>query len=196
MNNGQVALAVGASYLLGRLHKARWALALAGVAAGRRLRSGKGAGGLLKAPAQLGELAGTVRGQLLSAGKKAAVAAASSQIDKLSDRLEDRAASLRSGPGRPEADQEAEDEEPEEAEPEEAEPAAEDEQRTEEQQQTRPRDRGGPSEGRGGRAAARRTGAAPTRKTPERTGAAQKTAAGRTAKKTAAGLPGRRTRGW
>ncbi len=108
MKNGRMALCLVGGYLLGRFHKMRWALGLAGVAAGRRLRgSGGGAlGDLLKAPAldQLQHL----RGELLAAGRTAAVAMASNRIDALSDRLQERAASLRAEPSgeRPEAAEE------------------------------------------------------------------------------------------
>ena len=118
MNNGRMALCLAGGYLLGRFHKMRWALGLAGVAAGRRLRA-KGAGALaevLKAPAldQLQHL----RGELLAAGRTAAVAMAGNRIDALSDKLQERAASLRTEPsrGRPEAAEGEEREEPEERE--------------------------------------------------------------------------------
>ena len=98
MKNITVAAALGAGYLLGRSHKTKLALALAGVAAGKRLKAGAGptghAGELLKS-SPVEELIESLRGELVEAGKKAAVAAASKRVDSLSDRLQQRADSLR-----------------------------------------------------------------------------------------------------
>ena len=95
MKNAQVALALAGGYLLGRLHKMRWALALAGVAAGKRLRAdGLLPTGVLKSP-EMERLAKDIRGELLSAGRTAAVAAVGTRINELSDRMGERAASLR-----------------------------------------------------------------------------------------------------
>lgn len=97
-NNGQVALAFASGYLCGRGHRMRSALALAGLAAGKRLATGRGAGGpegLMSS--ELGKLSHEVRGQLMAAGRSAAMSAASHRIDALSDRLEQRATALRSG---------------------------------------------------------------------------------------------------
>ncbi|MEU7244752.1 hypothetical protein [Streptomyces sparsogenes] len=97
-NNGQVALAFTSGYLCGRGHRMRSALALAGLAAGKRLVAGRGAGGpegLMSS--ELGKLSHEVRGQLMAAGRSAAMSAASHRIDALSDRLEQRATALRSG---------------------------------------------------------------------------------------------------
>lgn len=121
MKNGQVALALAGGYLLGRSHKMWWALTLAGMAAGSRLRPSGGAAGakLLKSP-ELSKLTDTVRDELLSAGKTAAVAAAGSRIDSLSDRMHRRASALRAGPEAEEArdeEEEPRDEEEEEVEP-------------------------------------------------------------------------------
>lgn len=95
----RLALAVGIGYLLGRTRKLRLALALAGVGAGRRL--GGGPGGLVKQGTKLlgsspevKALTETVRGRLIDAGKAAAVTAANSQIDALSDRLQERTRSM------------------------------------------------------------------------------------------------------
>ncbi|GAA2335795.1 hypothetical protein [Streptomyces cuspidosporus] len=99
-NNGQVALAFTSGYLCGRGHRMRSALALAGLAAGKRLVTGRGAGGpegLMSS--ELGKLSHEVRGQLMAAGRSAAMSAASHRIDALSDRLEQRATALRSGSG-------------------------------------------------------------------------------------------------
>lgn len=100
MKNAQAALALATGYLLGRSHKGRLALALAGMAAGRRLRAAGGGHGaeLLKSP-EVNRLVEDVRGQLFDAGRAAAVHAAGRRIDSLSDRLEQRTAALRSVPG-------------------------------------------------------------------------------------------------
>lgn len=99
MNTGTAALAVTGGYLLGRFHKARWAMALAGAAAGRRMRSGNG-GGLLKSE-EFGKITENLRGELAAAGKAAAVAATARQIDAVSDRLAERTQALRAGPEGP-----------------------------------------------------------------------------------------------
>jgi hypothetical protein len=90
----RVALAVAAGYLLGRTKKMRLALMVA--AAGATGSLGGSPKDLLKRGiAQLGsvpelaELTDTVRGELLSAAKAAAVTAASNQITSLSGRLQD-----------------------------------------------------------------------------------------------------------
>ncbi|GLW11954.1 hypothetical protein Misp01_70820 [Microtetraspora sp. NBRC 13810] len=98
----RVALAVAAGYLIGRRRRSR------------------GEGGLLSeklkglgATSELGNLTGRIRGDLLEIGKAAAVAATSRQIDSLSNKLHDRAESLRS-PGKRAApeDEESYEEEP------------------------------------------------------------------------------------
>ena len=92
MKNGQVALAFTGGYLFGRGHRVGLALTLAGMAAGRRLASGHLPGGVQDlASSEIGRL----RGQLVSAGRSAALSAASHRMDALSDRLEERASSLR-----------------------------------------------------------------------------------------------------
>ncbi|KAK1177482.1 hypothetical protein B7755_004470 [Streptomyces sp. NBS 14/10] len=96
-NNGEVALAFTSGYLLGRGHRMRSALALAGVTAGRRLVSGRGLPGPVPGTSELGKLGHEVRDQLMAAGRSAAMSAASHRIDALSDRLEQRADALRHG---------------------------------------------------------------------------------------------------
>ncbi|MFI0776592.1 hypothetical protein [Streptomyces sp. NPDC021212] len=92
MKNGQVALAFTGGYLFGRGHRVGLALTLAGMAAGRRLTSGHLPGGVQDlASSEIGRL----RGELVSAGRSAALSAASHRMDALSDRLERRASSLR-----------------------------------------------------------------------------------------------------
>jgi hypothetical protein len=105
------ALAVGAGYVLGRRRKMRMAAMLAGATAvggigglgGSVLRRGAKAVGsseLLDGVApQLGEVAGKVRGDLLDAGKAAALAAVTGRIDSLTDSLHERADTLRAPAG-------------------------------------------------------------------------------------------------
>lgn len=117
MKNGQVPVALASAYFLGRSHKMRWALPLVGIAAGSRLRPGGGEIGtkLLNSP-EINKLTQTLRDELLSAGKTAAVAAVGSRIDSLSDRMQRRASSLRAGPEAEEPRDEEEEEEPAEEE--------------------------------------------------------------------------------
>ncbi|TQK42651.1 hypothetical protein FBY35_4079 [Streptomyces sp. SLBN-118] len=132
MKNGQVALALTAGYALGRTHKMRWALALAGItAAGRGMGAGRLAAGAAKSP-ELSRLTHDVREQLMSAGRKAVVATASNRMDSLSDRLQSRTESLRV---KPEAEETEESEEPEDREetPDEEDTEEEDEGAEEEQ---------------------------------------------------------------
>ena len=103
----QVALAVGAGYLLGRRRKARLTMALGtaaltgglGGAAGRLL--GKAGGGALpgellgKLGPEVGQITDMVRGELFELGKTAARAAVNSQVDALTGKLHERAGSLR-----------------------------------------------------------------------------------------------------
>jgi hypothetical protein len=102
-NKGQVALAVGAGYLLGRRRKMRLALVLGTAAAtggfggfaGQILRRGAKLAGsndvLGKVSPELGEITDMVRGDLLDAGKAAAMTAVRSRIDRMSDTLHDQA---------------------------------------------------------------------------------------------------------
>ncbi|GAA2797361.1 hypothetical protein GCM10020219_080660 [Nonomuraea dietziae] len=93
-------MAVAAGYYLGRRHKLRMATALA--AAGLASRIKRGEGGLLQqgtkligSSPELQQLTKSLRGELMEAGKAAAVAATSRQIQALSSRLLDRTESLR-----------------------------------------------------------------------------------------------------
>lgn len=103
----RAAVAIGVGYVLGRRRKMRVATVLAvgaatgGIAGlgGSALKRGAQALGstdaLGKLGPQFGEIADTVRGDLVDAGKAAAVAAVSGRIDALTDSLHDRAESLR-----------------------------------------------------------------------------------------------------
>jgi hypothetical protein len=103
----QAALAIGAGYLLGRRRKMRLATMAAAAAAtgglgrlgGPALQRGiKMLGSteaLGKFAPQLTELADTVRGDLIDAGKAAATAAVSNRIESLTDSLHERAEMVR-----------------------------------------------------------------------------------------------------
>ena len=111
----QIAVAVVGGYVLGRSRKTRLAILLALAAAG----GGKlpiGPEDLLrKSPlgGPLDKLTGDLRSQIVDAGMNVAKKAASSRIDSLSDRLQERAETLRGTGGRAETEAE----EPEEEEP-------------------------------------------------------------------------------
>lgn len=96
----RMGLALTAGYVLGRLHKMKWALALAAFAGRGRLPGG--AGGLLQQGAkllssspELTKLTEEMRGQLVEAGKAAAVAAVSGKINSVSDELRERSDAMR-----------------------------------------------------------------------------------------------------
>jgi hypothetical protein len=95
----QIAVGIVGGYLLGRSHKTRLAVLMALAAAAGRLpvdpgdllrRTPLGAEG-----GPLDKLTGDLRGQLVDAGKSVAMAAASSRIDSLSDKLQQRADRMR-----------------------------------------------------------------------------------------------------
>ncbi|MFF0816681.1 hypothetical protein ACFYVR_16240 [Rhodococcus sp. NPDC003318] len=90
-----LAAGVGAGYVLGRTHRMKLALMLAGGALTGRLPTGPGglmkqATGALGSSTELGRLTESVRGELAGAARAAAVAAAANRIDALSDRLQHR----------------------------------------------------------------------------------------------------------
>lgn len=104
----QAAVAIGVGYVLGRRRKMRTAtLLVAATAAGggmggigeavlRRGAKALGSTDMLgKVAPQLGEITDAVRGDLLNAGKAAAVAAVNGRIESLTDSLHDRAQTLR-----------------------------------------------------------------------------------------------------
>jgi hypothetical protein len=99
-SKAQIAVAVAAGYALGRRQKLRLALALA--VAGATGRLGSRQRGLLQqgikvlsSSPEVEKITAGVRDGLMEAGKAAAVAAASKQINSLSSKLSDRAESLR-----------------------------------------------------------------------------------------------------
>ena len=92
-SKGQMAMAVGAGYMLGRTHKMKLALMLAGFGASRRFPGGslgvlnEGRKLLADSP-EVAKLGATVRKELMNAAKAAAVTAASQRIDSLNTRLQ------------------------------------------------------------------------------------------------------------
>ena len=102
-----MALAIAAGYVLGRRHKLRTAALVAGAVATGRLSALGGAavkrktkiggsGSLLETMApQIGEIASTVRGELVDAGKAAGAAVVNNRIESLSDSLHQRTEALR-----------------------------------------------------------------------------------------------------
>jgi len=93
MSNGaKVAMAVGAGYMLGRTKKMRLALMLAAAGVTGKFPSsptalvGKGLKSL-GASADVTQLTEQLRGELLAAGRAAALSAATNQIESLNDRL-------------------------------------------------------------------------------------------------------------
>ncbi|MEN0135094.1 MAG: hypothetical protein AAGC80_08090 [Rhodococcus sp. (in: high G+C Gram-positive bacteria)] len=91
---GQIALAVGAGYMLGRTKKMKLALMLAAGGASRQFPSGGSLGllnegrKLLAESPEVAKLGKTVRHELMNAAKTAAVTAASQRINSLNSRLE------------------------------------------------------------------------------------------------------------
>lgn len=92
----RVALGVAGGYFLGRTKKMKLAMMLAGMAAGRQaggpgalLSQGKS---LLNASPELSKLSDELRGRLLDAGKGAALAVATRQVESLTDRVAGRVA--------------------------------------------------------------------------------------------------------
>jgi hypothetical protein len=94
----RVALGVAGGYLLGRTKKMKLAMMLAGMAAGRQAGGPgellKGGSKLLTSTPELTRLTDDVRGRLLEAGKGAALAVATRQVEALTDRVGRRVESL------------------------------------------------------------------------------------------------------
>lgn len=133
-STSRVGAAVAAGYFLGRFKKLRLALIVGSALANKNVRS-RGLGFLQQGTQSLGsspevkKLSDQVTSQLVDAGKAAAVTAAASRIDQLSDSLNERSSQLRevadvSGEGSPaegSEDEAAVDEGPDEDAPEEPE---------------------------------------------------------------------------
>lgn len=107
----EVALAIGAGYLLGRTRKMRLAMMVAtagatgGLGKAARVVAERGSQRVSASP-ELAKIAQTVQGELLQAVRTAAVTAASSRIDSLSSKLTERAQGV---PGRGKGKDEDED---------------------------------------------------------------------------------------
>jgi hypothetical protein len=107
----QTALALGVGYILGRRRKMRLTTMLAigaatggigsvgGAAVKRGMKMLGSTEALGKVAPQLGEIADTVRGDLLDAGKAAAVAVATNRIGSLTDSLHEHAQRIREPAG-------------------------------------------------------------------------------------------------
>lgn len=107
MKGTQTALALGVGYVLGRRRKMRLTMMLAvaaatggaGGAGGAAVRRGVKMLGstemLSKVAPQVGEIADTLRDDLVDAGKAAATAAVTNRIESLTDSLHERAQSIR-----------------------------------------------------------------------------------------------------
>ncbi|WP_342660088.1 hypothetical protein Rruber_04648 [Rhodococcus ruber] len=106
----RVAAGVSIGYFLGRTHKMRLALMLAGAGLTGRLPNNpqdilKRGASMVGSSPELVKITDAVRGELMSAARAAAVTAASNRIDSLNERLQQRAA------GRPKASEEEPEEE-------------------------------------------------------------------------------------
>jgi hypothetical protein len=100
----QAALALGVGYVLGRRRKMRLITVVAaatatgglgGLALKRGVKMAGSSEALGKFAPQLGELAGTMRNELMDAGKAAATAAVTNRIESLTDSRQERAEMVR-----------------------------------------------------------------------------------------------------
>ena len=92
---GKVAAAVASGYLLGRTKKLRLAITVGGLLAGKRLNTSPRAlvaqaSELIEKNPELARLSDQVRGKLMSAGREAAIAAASNRMNRVSDSIRTR----------------------------------------------------------------------------------------------------------
>jgi len=129
----RAAVAIGVGYVLGRRRKMRLATILAvgtatgglaglGGAALRRGTQALGSADVLgKLGPQFGDIADTVRGDLVEAGKAAAVGALTGRLESLTDSLHDRAEGLRNpaATDEPDDDSEYDEDQPDEDQPDE-----------------------------------------------------------------------------
>lgn len=96
MNDGlKVTVAITGGYLLGRTRKAKLAIALGSWLLGKRLdlkpqALAREAFDQMGRSPEVAKLAGNVRGELLSAGRAAAMSAMSTRLDRAADSLRDR----------------------------------------------------------------------------------------------------------
>ncbi|MEV6431651.1 hypothetical protein [Nocardia sp. NPDC051463] len=170
----RIAIGVGIGYLLGRTHKMRFALMMAGAAMSRRssgvpaelLKQGTS---LLKSSPQLTQLTDTVRGELLGAVRSAAVTAASNRIDAFNARLEQGSTLLTGEEDRDESRETESDEDEYDDEPTRHERAAADEDEDEDLEDDEAEDEEEDTGQSTARTRTRRTGSASGRKTDSRT---------------------------
>ena len=92
---GKVAAAVASGYLLGRTKKLRLAITVGGLLAGKRLNTSPRAlvaqaSEIIEKNPELARLSDQVRGKLMSAGREAAIAAASNRMNRVSDSIRTR----------------------------------------------------------------------------------------------------------
>ncbi|TDD82730.1 hypothetical protein E1202_26685 [Saccharopolyspora karakumensis] len=92
----QIATAVAIGYALGRSRRMKLALMVGGVVLGRRMGDPKELLAKAGEAVPSGEAGSALRDRLVEAAKAAAVAAASNEIETMSDNLSERAAKLRS----------------------------------------------------------------------------------------------------
>ncbi|MEO3799225.1 hypothetical protein [Nonomuraea sp. B1E8] len=101
-DKARVALALAAGYYLGRRHKLRTAAMLAAASVAGKYRKGDGGllaqgGKILGSSPEIDELTSRLRGQFMDVGKAAVMAAATRQINSLTEKLQERTESLQSG---------------------------------------------------------------------------------------------------
>ncbi|TDD09379.1 hypothetical protein E1292_09880 [Nonomuraea deserti] len=101
-DKARVALALAAGYYLGRRHKLRMAAMLAAASVAGKYRKGDGGllaqgGKILGSSPEIDELTSRLRGQVMDIGKAAVMAAATRQINSLTEKLQERTESLQSG---------------------------------------------------------------------------------------------------
>ncbi|MGW7661169.1 DNA primase [Streptomyces sp. NPDC054756] len=187
MNRVGLGLAIGAGYVLGRTKKAKMALAVGGLVAGKKLNlTPKALGELvttqLAGNPQFKELGDQLRQDLSGVGKAASGALVERQIAALADRLHGRTAEVREqlagGGSHDERDEDAYDEDEDEA-PEDDEPRADDDADDAEDSGDGGREERAPA----GKAAKKAPAKKTAKKAPAKKTAAKKTAP---AKKTAA----------
>jgi hypothetical protein len=91
----KVAAAVASGYLLGRTKKLKLAITVGGLLAGKRIATDPRAivqqlADVVEQNPELSRLSDQVRGKLVTAGREAAVAAASNRLNRVSDSIRDR----------------------------------------------------------------------------------------------------------
>jgi hypothetical protein len=106
----KVAAAVASGYLLGRTKKLKLAIAVGGLLAGKRIATDPRAivqqlADVVEQNPELSRLSDQVRGKLVTAGREAAVAAASNRLNRVSDSIRDRTDRMLSAGSRQDEDE-------------------------------------------------------------------------------------------